>query len=43
MTKVTPTAAEKEAWHTLYTQVRLRLGQGTFSPELMTRLEGMRR
>ncbi len=43
MTKVTFTAAEKDAWQALYTQVRQRLGQGTFSADLMTRLEGMRR
>lgn len=43
MTKVTPTAAEKDAWNLLYKQVRARLAQGTFDPGLVTRLESMSR
>lgn len=43
MTTVTSTASEKDAWKALYKQVRARLGQGTFSADLVTRLEGMSR
>lgn len=43
MTKPTLTAADKEAWKAAFTQVRQRLGQGTFSSDLVTRLEGMSR
>lgn len=43
MTKVTPSDDDRTAWQAHYTQVRQRLGQGTFATEFMTRLEGMRR
>lgn len=39
MTVVTLSAAEQEAWKTFYAQVRQKLTQGTFSSDLVTRLE----
>lgn len=41
MTVVTLSAAEKAAWDSVYKQVRQRLGQGTFSPDLLAKLEGL--
>ncbi|HRE90327.1 MAG TPA: TRAP transporter substrate-binding protein DctP [Myxococcota bacterium] len=39
MTLVTRSASERGAWKAFYKKVRARLGQGTFAPELVTRLE----
>ncbi len=41
MTVVELTADEKAKWQGVFKQVRGRLAQGTFSPELVARLEGM--
>lgn len=41
MTVVTLSAAEKAAWEGVYKQVRQRLGQGTFSADLISKLEGL--
>lgn len=41
MTVVTLSAAERAAWDGVFKQVRQRLAQGTFSPELVARLEGL--
>jgi len=41
MTVVTLSSGEKENWKSIFKQVRARLGQGTFSPELVAKLEGM--
>jgi TRAP-type C4-dicarboxylate transport system substrate-binding protein len=43
MTRVTRTSAELEKWTALYKTVRARLAQGTFAPELVTRLEELAR
>lgn len=40
MTVITLSAAEQAKWDALYKQVRQRLSQGTFSPDLITKLEG---
>lgn len=40
MTVVTLSADEKAAWASLYKDVRKRLSQGTFAPDLVTKLEG---
>jgi TRAP-type C4-dicarboxylate transport system substrate-binding protein len=39
MTVVTLTGEEEAKWNTLFKQVRQRLAQGTFSPELVSKLE----
>jgi TRAP-type C4-dicarboxylate transport system substrate-binding protein len=41
MTVVTPNADEKAKWDAIYKQVRQRLGQGTFAPELVAKLEAL--
>jgi TRAP-type C4-dicarboxylate transport system substrate-binding protein len=41
MTVITLTAAEKTSWDGVYKQVRQRLSQGTFSPDLVAKLEGL--
>ncbi len=41
MTVVTLSADEKAKWGGIYKQVRQRLGQGTFSPELIAKLEAL--
>jgi TRAP-type C4-dicarboxylate transport system substrate-binding protein len=41
MTVVTLTPEQAARWDALYRQVRNRLGQGTFSPELIAKLEGL--
>lgn len=41
MTVVELTGAEKETWKGIFKQVRGRLSQGTFSPDLVAKLEGM--
>lgn len=41
MKVVTLSAAERAAWDGVFKQVRQRLAQGTFSPELIARLEGL--
>jgi TRAP-type C4-dicarboxylate transport system substrate-binding protein len=43
MTVVTLTAEEAAKWDVLYKQVRQRLSQGTFPPELIAKLEGLSR
>lgn len=43
MTVVTLSAAEKTKWDGIFKQVRQRLGQGTFSPDLIAKLEGLAR
>jgi TRAP-type C4-dicarboxylate transport system substrate-binding protein len=40
MTVVTLTADEENKWSVVFKQVRQRLAQGTFSPELVAKLEG---
>ena len=39
MTVVTLTADEQAKWKGIFKQVRSRLGQGTFSPDLIAKLE----
>lgn len=41
MTVITLLAPEKAKWDGIYKQVRQRLTQGTFSPELVAKLEGL--
>ena len=41
MKVVTLTADEESKWAAVFKQVRQRLGQGTFSPDLITRLENL--
>lgn len=41
MTVVTLSADEKTKWTNLFKDVRKRLSQGTFAPELVTKLEGL--
>lgn len=41
MTVVTLTGDEQKKWHGVFTQVRQRLSQGTFSPALVSKLEGL--
>lgn len=41
MTVVTLSADEQARWGSIYKQVRQRLGQGTFSPGLVAKVEGM--
>lgn len=41
MTLVELSSAEKETWKGVFQKVRARLAQGTFSPELVAKLEGM--
>jgi TRAP-type C4-dicarboxylate transport system substrate-binding protein len=41
MTVVTLTAAEKATWAEAYKRVRAKLGQGTFTPELVKQLEDL--
>ncbi len=41
MTVVTLTSEEEARWNTLFKQVRGRLAQGTFSPELVAKLESL--
>lgn len=41
MTVVELSSGEKDKWKGIFKQVRARLGQGTFSPDLVSRLEGM--
>lgn len=41
MTVVELTAGEKDKWKGIFKQVRARLSQGTFSPDLVARIEGM--
>ncbi len=41
MTVITLTAEEKARWDSAFKQVRQRLAQGTFSPDLVTKLEGL--
>ncbi len=41
MTVVTLSADEKAKWAGLFKQVRARLAQGTFSPDLVSKLEGL--
>ena len=43
MTVTTPGADELERWQVVFKQVRQRLAQDTFSPELVARLEGFAR
>ncbi len=43
MTVVTLTSDEKDKWKAIFTQVRGRLSQGTFSPDLISKLEGLGR
>ena len=43
MTVVTLTADEQSKWNGVFTQVRAKLGQGTFSPDLIAKLEGYAR
>lgn len=40
MTVVDLTAEEQGKWNAVFAQVRQRLGQGTFSPDLLSKLEG---
>jgi TRAP-type C4-dicarboxylate transport system substrate-binding protein len=40
MTVVNLSADEKAKWDGIFKQVRARLTQGTFSPDLVTKLEG---
>ena len=41
MTVTTLSADEKAKWEAIYKQARQKLAQGTFSPDLVTRLEGL--
>jgi TRAP-type transport system periplasmic protein len=41
MTVITLTAAEKAKWDKVFKQTRQRLAQDTFSPSLVTKLEGL--
>ena len=41
MTVVTQTADERARWDAIYRQTRQRLGQGTFSPDLINKLEAL--
>lgn len=41
MTVVTLTSSERDQWKSIFKQTRQRLGQGTFSADLVARLEGM--
>jgi len=41
MTVVTLSEDEKSKWKGIFTQVRQRLTQGTFAPDLITKLEGL--
>jgi TRAP-type C4-dicarboxylate transport system substrate-binding protein len=41
MTVFELTSGEKDKWKAIFSQVRTRLGQGTFSPDLIKKLEGM--
>jgi TRAP-type C4-dicarboxylate transport system substrate-binding protein len=41
MTVVTLSSDEKSKWKSVFAQVRQRLGQGTFSPALVSKLEGL--
>ena len=41
MTVVTLSSDEKDKWKAIFTQVRGRLSQGTFSPDLVKKLEGL--
>jgi len=41
MTVVNLSGDEKSKWHSVFAQVRQRLGQGTFSPALVSKLEGL--
>ena len=41
MTVVDLSADEKTKWEAIFKQVRQRLGQGTFSPDLISKLEGL--
>ncbi|MFO0579703.1 MAG: TRAP transporter substrate-binding protein DctP [Polyangia bacterium] len=41
MTVLSPSADDKAKWAGVYKQTRQRLAQGTFSPELVTKLEGL--
>lgn len=41
MTVVELSSGEKEAWKSIFKQARSRMGQGTFSAELVAKLEGM--
>jgi len=41
MTVVELTGDEKDKWKAIFTQVRSRLAQGTFSPDLVKKLEGL--
>ena len=43
MTVITLSPDEKAKWDALWKQLRQRLGQGTFSPELISKLEGLAR
>ncbi|NUQ76923.1 MAG: TRAP transporter substrate-binding protein DctP [Polyangiaceae bacterium] len=43
MTVVTLTADEEAKWESVFKQVRQRLAQGTFSPDLVSKLEGLAR
>jgi TRAP-type transport system periplasmic protein len=42
MTVISLSADDQAKWDALFKQVRQRLGQGTFSPDLIAKLEGMR-
>jgi TRAP-type transport system periplasmic protein len=42
MTVISLSADDQAKWDTLFKQVRQRLSQGTFSPDLIAKLEGMR-
>lgn len=43
MTVVSPSADDKSKWESVFKQVRQRLGQGTFDPALISKLEGLAR
>jgi TRAP-type transport system periplasmic protein len=43
MTVITLTADERAKWDSVFKQTRQRLAQGTFSPELVAKLEGLAR
>jgi hypothetical protein len=43
MTVVTLSEDDKSTWKGVFAQVRQRLSQGTFSPDLLTKLEGFSR
>ena len=41
MTVIEPTAAELVEWQKVFADARQRLARGTFSPELVKRVEGL--